>query len=54
MKRYLIALLLRLEYSMHRLDAYLASHRGDKLMTSDSLSRAWEIERRLAWMEIQS
>lgn len=52
MKRYLTRLLLRLEYSAHRVDAYLARSRGDYRFYADCLSRSRDIERKLAWMEI--
>jgi len=53
MKRYLAKLFLQLEYSVHLVDAHLAQLRGDSFFAADCLSRAWDIERKLAWMEIQ-
>lgn len=52
MKRYLAKLFLQLEYSVHRVDAHLAQMRGDSLFAADCLTRAWDIERRIAIMEI--
>ena len=52
--RLIARLVLRLEYSIHMTDAYLARCRGDALFAADCESRAWEIERRLAVMRVQS
>jgi len=53
MKRYLAKLFLQLEYSVHRVDAHLAQLRGDSFFAADCLQRSYDIERKLAWMEIQ-
>ena len=53
MKRTITRLLLTLEYKAHRVDAYLATMRGDKIFAADCLQRSWDIERRISWMEIQ-
>ena len=53
MKRYLTRLFLRLEYAAHKVDQYLASHRGDQVFATDCYLRALDIQRRLQWMELQ-
>lgn len=54
MKRLIILTLLRLEYGMHRVDAYLAQMRGDNIFAADCMARAYDIERRMDWMGIQA
>lgn len=53
MKKIIGKFFLRLEWAAHRTDAHLAQMRGDSIFAADCLSRAWDIERKLAWMEIQ-
>jgi len=53
MKRAIALWFLRLEYSVHRVDAYLAQMRGDSIFAADCLVRSWDIERRIDLMRIQ-
>ena len=53
MKRYLMRLWLRFEYACHKVDQYLASHRGDQVFATDCYLRALDVQRQIQWMEMQ-
>ena len=53
MKRYLMRIWLRFEYACHKVDQYLASHRGDQVFATDCYLRALDVQRQIQWMEMQ-
>lgn len=53
MRRLIKYFFLRMEYSFHKVDAYLYGLQGDVVRAADSESRAYEAERMMVWLGLQ-